>query len=423
MDGQVKKIDTSRIKDIFSLKTEDSSNAGAQSNVEIGERFTYQQWGFKQAGKCGAAVKALEPNLMAVVNHEKQEQLKNEDVQNKHKTDLQKEIANLEGDVERKENDLHSKEKLLMFEEKKIEDCKQEIEDLKINPDKVDGDRSAKANFIIGLFIILFLTIYLFLFYSSASYSAFFKEWDINDETSLVAKVFDAKAVSEAASQSFTAVLFICLMPMIFLGLGYLVHRFTNESKKAKSKIGSYLKIGVLYILTFVFDVILAYTIESHVYDLTKTIMSPDFSFVIAFTKGGFWLIIFSGFVAYVIWGLVFDFFMDAYYNLDKVKVRIDILEQKIKEYKVECKNYKLQIDTLNNEISVLRAKIKEKNIELLAPIIKPLGIVEAINNFVAGWLNYMTGLAMPLEAQTQARNIADCIITDLNQRMLQIVE
>ena len=151
--------------------------------------------------------------------------------------------------------------------------------------------------------------------------------------------------------------------------------------------------------------------------------MSPDFSFVIAFTKVGFWLIIFSGFVAYVIWGLVFDFFMDAYYNLDKVKVRIDILEQKIKEYKVECKNYKLQIDTLNNEISVLRAKIKEKNIELLAPIIKPLGIVEAINNFVAGWLNYMTGLAMPLEAQTQARNIADCIITDLNQRMLQIVE
>ena len=30
MDGQGKKIDTSRIKDIFSLKTEDSSNAGAQ---------------------------------------------------------------------------------------------------------------------------------------------------------------------------------------------------------------------------------------------------------------------------------------------------------------------------------------------------------------------------------------------------------
>lgn len=415
METQEKKINASRIKDIFTLKTKDSSNAESESNVEIVEKLTYQQWGFKQAGKCGAAVKALEPNLMAVVNHEKQEQLKNESLQNKHKTDLQKEIASLEGDIEKKENDLQSKKNLLGFEEKKIEDCKREIDELKINPDKVDGDRSAKANFIIGLFIILFLTIYLFLFYSSASYSAFFKEWDINDETSLVAKVFDAKAVSEAAAQSFTAVLFICLMPMIFLGLGYLVHRFTNESKKAKSKFVSYLKIGVLYVLTFAFDVILAYTIESHVYDLTKTIMSPEFSFGIAFTKVGFWLIIFSGFVAYVIWGLVFDFFMEAYYNLDKVKVRIDVLEQKIKEYKAECKNYKLQIDSLNNEISALKAKVNEKNIELLAPIIRPLGIVEAINNFVAGWLNYMTGLAMPLEEQTQARSVADCIIADLN--------
>ena len=41
-------------------------------------------------------------------------------------------------------------------------------------------------------------------------------------------------------------------------------------------------------------------------------------------------MIIFSGFVVYIIWGFVFNFVMSEYYNLDKVRVAIEELEKKI---------------------------------------------------------------------------------------------
>ena len=239
------------------------------------------------------------------------------------------------------------------------------------------------------------LTGYLFVFYSSASYSAFFKTFTIDDGA--VEAIFDAQALQKAWNQSWTELLLICLIPAVFLGLGYLIHRFSDNNKKengnAVKKTWSILKIVFLLIVTFLFDAILAYSIDEKIYDLNRIITDPPFSVSIAASDVRFWLIIFSGFVVYVIWGLVFNFVMDAYYKLDRVGVSIRNYEDRIVASKKQCNTINNEIQALNNEIARLDAEISQKNVELDQNVIIVNEIHLAINDFVTGWLSYMTKL------------------------------
>ena len=141
--------------------------------------------------------------------------------------------------------------------------------------------------------------------------SAFFKNFDTDG---LTAAIFDGKALTKAMEGGWLEGVFIATIPFAFMGLGYLVHMF----QKHKNWL-SYLKIATLFIVTFIFDAILAYQIEKKIYDIEKTPDSPVFNIEVAFSKAEFWGIIFAGFVVYIIWGLVFDFIMKEYDNFDKI--------------------------------------------------------------------------------------------------------
>ena len=417
MEAQKNKINSARIKDIFKLRTEENSGDNLLANDDLEEKMTYQQWGFVQAGKNKAAINALEPCLYSVVQSKKIEMANDEQLQQKHRAEVEQQIADLNGDKAVNENDLKSTEETLSFEEKKIEEYKREIDDIKADPTKVlNGESPSKANFIIGSFIILMLTIYLFVFYSSASYSAFFKIFTIEDGA--VDAIFDAQAMSKALDQSITELLLICLIPAIFLGLGYLIHRFSNERKKQK---GSSFSVAMsilitifLLTVTFMFDAILAYSIDEKIYELNKYPGDPNFSVSIAASDVRFWLIIFSGFVVYLIWGLVFNFVMDAYYKLDKVRNRINVLESKITESKKQCKSLKEKIQELKNMISKIDAQINKKKIENNQNIFTPDAIALEINNFVTGWLSYMNTLGTHIDVQNEVRLVANKVIDNL---------
>ncbi len=379
------------IKDLKSLLVPKVENQSDGNSV-----MTYHDFGYVRAGDCRANIDTLEPCLLSVVSRKTTEMTQNQNLIEQHRVKVQQEIEDLKGRKNQKNNDLEAKEKALVFEEKKIEDYKRKIADIRENPSQVLGGESpSKANFFIGLFIILMLTGYLFVFYSSASYSAFFKTFTIDDGA--VEAIFDAQALQKAWNQSWTELLLICLIPAVFLGLGYLIHRFSDNNKKengnAVKKTWSILKIVFLLIVTFLFDAILAYSIDEKIYDLNRIITDPPFSVSIAASDVRFWLIIFSGFVVYVIWGLVFNFVMDAYYKLDRVGVSIRNYEDRIVASKKQCNTINNEIQALNNEIARLDAEISQKNVELDQNVIIVNEIHLAINDFVTGWLSYMTKL------------------------------
>ncbi|MDR1983911.1 MAG: hypothetical protein LBQ28_03700 [Prevotellaceae bacterium] len=159
-----------------------------------------------------------------------------------------------------------------------------------------------KASFWIGAGII-FLTIYLFIFYSSAAYSAFFKNFTPEDG-SVTQTIFDAQAFVKAWNDGFAELILILTIPAVFLWLGFLIHKFQEQKDWRK-----YLKITGLAVIIFFFNCLLAYEITAKIYNIKlqgglETM--PPMTISYALQQINFWLIIFAGFVVNLIWSIMF---------------------------------------------------------------------------------------------------------------------
>lgn len=235
-----------------------------------------------------------------------------------------------------------------------INTYKNDMVQVKREPEKygLEVDKRPKAQFYLGLTVLIPMTFYLIVFYISASYSAFFKTFDTN---ALSAAIFDGKALTNAFNDSLLEGIFVATIPFAFMGLGYLIHMFLKNKHWT-----SFFKVGVLYVITFVFDAILAYQIEKNIYNIERTPDSLPFDLQIAFYKVEFWGIIFAGFVTYIIWGLVFDFIMKEYENFDKIKVFIKTKKEEIKNCKDLVEKEVEKLNPIKHEISGLEGEILE---------------------------------------------------------------
>ena len=144
------------------------------------------------------------------------------------------------------------------------------------------------------------------------------------------------------------------------MGLGYVIH-MVQKGKGIKN----IFRLAALFTITFLFDSLLAYIIEKKIYEFNKTTESSPYNLNIALGEPEFWMIIFAGFVVYIIWGLVFDFVMKEFENIDKIRAFIrgrkeNLLNlEKLKtDYINKINGFKEQIVTINGKISELQLKI-----------------------------------------------------------------
>lgn len=347
---------------LFSLKKpEDSSFKVFEENEEDREqiRITYYQSGFAASVKATGkpiVLKACLQNLYMSFEDQCRKQKMEQDrlkqpyreEQEKNRTELKKSETAI-GIYEKKEQDINEN----------IDQIKNEIIEVKRNPDKygIEEGKGLKAQFYIGLILLLPITLYVLVFYISASYSAFFKEFS-ND--SLTAAIFDADAFTNAFKASWLEGVLVVTIPFVFMGLGYVIH-MVQKGKGFKNII----RLAALFAITFLFDSLLAYIIEKKIYEFNKTTESSPYNLNIALGEPEFWMIIFAGFVVYIIWGLVFDFVMKEFENIDKIRAFIrgkkeNLLNlEKLKtEYINKTNDFKQQIVTINGKISELQSKI-----------------------------------------------------------------
>ncbi|MEN2401499.1 ABC transporter permease [Flavobacterium sp. MC2016-06] len=347
---------------IFSLKkAEDTAFNSFDENEEDREqiRITYYQSGFAASVKATGrpiVLKACLQNLYMSFEDQcrkqklEQDKLKQpyREEQEKNRTELKKCEAAI-GIYEKKEQDINESVDLI----------KNEIIEVKRNPDKygIEDGKGLKAQFYIGLFLLLPITLYVLVFYISASYSAFFKEFS-ND--SLTAAIFDADAFTNSFKASWLEGVLVVTIPFVFMGLGYAIHMVQKEKG-----LKNVLRMIVLFLTTFLFDALLAYQIEKKIYEFNKTTDSAPYNLNIALGEAEFWMIIFAGFVVYVIWGLVFDFVMKEFENIDKIrafirgkKENLIDLEKLKTEYNNKINAFKEQIVTITGKISELQSKI-----------------------------------------------------------------
>jgi len=272
-----------------------------------------------------------------------------------------------------------------------IDSLKQDCRKVKTTPEDylLDVEKKAGPKFWIGISFLIPLAVYVFVFYISTSFSAFFREFDPG--TSLFKGMFDPEALSKAYGAGVLELVFILFIPFVFFALGYLIHMF-QEKRVAINK----LKIVMLFVITFLFDAILAYLIDEKLYDLNKTFDSEAFNISIAFHSVSFWVIIFAGFVSYIVWGLVFDF--------EKEKKRKKVTEQ---------------IAKIEDEVSKIKTRITELQ-NIIDGFILPVMNYKALSTeYLQGWQHYISSKLRMGEDDKDAlllkcRSIYDKHIQDL---------
>ena len=384
--------------------------------------FDFKDYGKKQAQDLGGHPEVIHPALHATYLRVKQIIINDKNKQQENQNKIQGEIDKLKSKYNELVNKKETKHKDLLFDVSQIEDAKSEISAINKDPSRILNEKGSPiASFIIGLIIILFLTIYLFVFYSSAAYSAFFKEFSPN-ALGIATAIFDPQALGKAYQDGVTEAILILTIPAVFLGLGYLIHRIQNDTNT--KPIFNYLKMCALIVVTFAFDSILAYKITEEIYEIRRAGSFdplPEFNVSLALYDIKFWTIIFSGFVVYLIWGLVFNFVMQEYYKLDRVKVAKDDLERKIKDYKTTCKSLKSDIEIIDGEISQNDGEIKRLESLKANGIISKADVQLEVNNFVTGWLSYMEYKNFPDYEKQQVIKIKDAFLAGISNQFVTI--
>lgn len=365
------------------------------------EKFDYQNYGFFQAGRMGGSIPGLRVCLEKVYfmfkRAIKQDELKQEEL----KKPVRVKLEEHKGNIERWENRIQrlktadlpaAKEQLLRLKDEKSH--------IRKHPEELVADNPGKLNFIVGAVIISLLTIYLFVFYSSATYSAFFKEFNAEDDTRLNSSIFDPQAISRSWHDGFTQLLLILTVPAIFLGLGFLIHKYLE-----KKTWQGYLQVGVLLLVTLAFDVIIAYEITHKIYEILRGRSVddlPPYSPWLALQDINFWLIIFAGFVVYLIWGLLFEAFSHAFTYRNKLLIALKDADHRIKEAEKVKADLELQVIQMEHSIDDTRTEIKKLQQVLDSDII-PREYEHDIYQFMAGWLAWMRGSGKNYQALTDA--------------------
>lgn len=396
-----------RLHDIFSISKKTKENiiteTVIQNNPESRRQGeTYEQWGTRICGIVTGRLTALPPYLQKVYNSIYNEQADNIELQKAARANTQAEIERTNEEIRVVNEKIEGVNSDIEDTLKKIEELKDERQEIKCGKEKVNKEQRLKL--VIGLVIIIPLTFYLFLFYSSTFYSAFFR--DPSSLTTVMNSMFDSNALANAYADGVAELGFVLSAPIIFLGLGFALHFFSIQEGKMK-----YLKMASILLVTVMFDCILAYKIGEQMHTFGIIIgqypIGEEYTVNMALHDINTWAVIFCGFIVYVIWGIVFDMCMSAYdkmdlnkTRLDSIKKEIDDLEQKIKAEKEKIQNLKQQETDAKNRVKELMAKLgHEVYIDYAA-------IRTEMNNFYAGWIKMMQVLSIGQEQQNEASNI-----------------
>lgn len=392
-------------KGIFITDSQETEKEQNSKNVDL-EKITYSEHGFERSRDHNGNINALKIELNKIYQWHKDEARRNEEQKEKKPSRIKLQELKSENEELKKKNERIEETDEPALNDK-IDEAKKDKRDIKENPGTVTGDKTSRVSFYIGLAIISLLTIYLFVFYSSASYSAFFKNFQATD-IGVAGSIFDPQAITNALRDGFFELVLILTIPSVFIGLGYLIHKFQEEKN-----FSNYFKVGFFILVTFLFDCILAYGITSKIYEINKKITDPDFSPILAAQNIDFWTIIFAGFLVYIIWGFIFDFVMKAHEKLDKVSLSLRAKDEEIKNYQERIQILDKTMFKNREKVSHNKTHIKKLEEVLNSYFYNPKIFKKRYAEFMSGWIQYMNASKMGDRKVEEAHDIGERFLSN----------
>lgn len=339
--------------------------------------------GFVDAGKAEGNIDIFTQSAENIVNDYLNSQTSKEKSNQEKKNQIDKEIVKLESEKTKNEK------KIVRLETDHIEQINQkistyetEIVSIKADPENHLGRNKLKA-WTSALFLIV-IFFYLFIFYSSALYSAVFRDFSPADN-SWSSSIFYPSALENTFEESLSSFLFLIFGSFVFAALGFILSHFESEEKK--------LQIVFTYLTAFILDSLLAYHISMKLYELKSAISFLDFelySLDKAIMDSNYWLIIFMGFIAYIVWGLLYKIFNNEFSKSNKLFSLVSQKRSLIELEKSKKEKIFQEISVLKENNDSLIAKIEELSNEKDAKVIDVKELKNISGAYSLGWMNYM---------------------------------
>ncbi|TRO66945.1 phospholipase D-like domain-containing protein [Christiangramia sabulilitoris] len=216
--------------------------------------------------------------------------------------------------------------------------------------------------------ILILLTGYLFLFYSSIIYTILYGREDAMNYMAIYGKlpemeIFNSEALTLAFERGWSTVIFISFFTILPIVFGFLFHGI----KKKWIIRYSYLLAAV------VLDGLLAYLIAKNVYliDYQAGMESDPWEWQKVFHIARFWIVLVLGAVPYLAWGALFEHINSQLDNKSRnvlhfrIKKTIEILKEKIGKVKDQIEQFKQDVTDLDNQIIAENSNILQCNIDI----------------------------------------------------------
>ncbi len=343
-----------------------------------GNSILLREFGVQQGAACNGNASALREPLNVVfeqyVRDQKDLQTRSNDLLNSKKH----QIGDIENAISKIRNGIIEKEQRIHATEESIKHKESEISDIKESKDAATG----VVPFVIGIFIVLLLTLYLFVFYSSTGYSALF---GVKPGTT---GFINPNVFMEASNKGGGVVAMLILFPVIFLGLGFLIHDALERRK--------YFFISMIIGFTFLTDALIGYKITQNIYQLEYQagLHEVEWKTEFVFEAINFYIVLALGFIVYLIWGALLHYVLNKYKEISEPE-RIISLKREIEKLRAEISQLHEGILPLKNEIADLeknKAALQILIDEILSGklVIDPNVLDSYVGQFMGGWLGYI---------------------------------
>ncbi len=246
--------------------------------------------------------------------------------------------------------------------------------------------------FYLSIGILVFLSIYLFLFYISAIYNAFLfdpasaQREAITSGRQLVATIFNGAALGEAWRQGIMTFVFVAAAPSLILALGFLIHHFSEE--------GRMMPVYLLLAVTFLLDALLAYAIVSEMYEVRYLtgLEAEPWHTTMVFSRPAFYIILFAGFLAYIIWGLILKYALSSLERSRPGAVAIRRIQAELERIREKRNALRDKAQATDQRRISLEGEVRSLVEQSAAAERGEASFQRHVEELMHGWLSYITG-------------------------------
>jgi cation transport ATPase len=244
--------------------------------------------------------------------------------------------------------------------------------------EKLKDETFSTLKFSINLFLLVFLSIYLFFFYISAAYKALYVDFE-----GIAEKIANGEGTGSIMPGAYELVdalqynYLLLLVPVVFYAFGWAFHILLELKHKMKVVF-----ISMLIAVTFTVDYLLALIIHNNT-ENAKSLMGMETEHYSQ--SSTFYIILFLGFLVYVIWSILLHSLLSEW-NKKQVTRNINKIIQHLQD-----DVRKLQLGMVN--ITEIKAQIVSYREDISTVFYGNLK--KYIDQFSSGWISYLSPAGM----------------------------